>query len=69
MTVNESLSLLACQISIPEMTTVAERDTHLANTCDKVANVMAGEQVDLVVWPWIDNDNRLVYFFNIYTKA
>lgn len=49
----DSLTLLACQINIPTMTTVAERDTHLAQSVAKVRAELAGNtrQVDLVVLP------------------
>ncbi|MEO0751726.1 MAG: carbon-nitrogen hydrolase family protein [Pseudomonadota bacterium] len=49
----EMLSLLACQILVPPMITVTERDAHLARTVDKVraAIVAADTAIDLVVLP------------------
>ncbi|MES0884279.1 carbon-nitrogen hydrolase family protein [Roseibium sp. SCP14] len=52
MSANETLSLLACQISIPPMKTVAERDAHLEDSVAKVRTRLASESaVDLVVLP------------------
>ena len=53
MTANDTLTLLACQISIPPMTTTAERDAHLAMSVAKVrAEVESTKKsVDLVVLP------------------
>ncbi|AZV80746.1 carbon-nitrogen hydrolase family protein (plasmid) [Parasedimentitalea marina] len=50
---SETLTLLACQIDIPAMTTVAERDAHLLTSVTKVlANLDASAKtVDLVVLP------------------
>ncbi len=50
---SETLSLLACQISIPFMRTAAERDAHLAVSVEKVLAQldMSGKPVDLVVLP------------------
>lgn len=49
----ETLTLLACQISIPAMTTTAARDAHLATSTQKVlARLKASDKaVDLVVLP------------------
>jgi predicted amidohydrolase len=49
----ETLTLLACQIDIPAMTTAAERDAHLATSSDKVLAQLDGSEkiVDLVVLP------------------
>ncbi|MES0812991.1 carbon-nitrogen hydrolase family protein [Roseibium sp. SCPC15] len=52
MSANETLSLLACQISIPPMKTAAERDAHLEESVAKVRAKLATEPaVDLVVLP------------------
>jgi len=49
----DRLTLLACQISIPPMTTAAGRDAHLAMSVDKVRTRLeaSAEKVDLVVLP------------------
>lgn len=48
-----SLTLLACQIDVPQMTTAAERDRHLSMSVEKVeAQLRAAETpIDLVVLP------------------
>ncbi|WP_170765647.1 carbon-nitrogen hydrolase family protein [Ruegeria lacuscaerulensis] len=53
MTANETLTLLACQIEIPPMTTTAERDAHLSVSAAKVRGQLdqAENKVDLVVLP------------------
>ena len=53
MTVNETLTLLACQIEIPPMTTAAERDAHLHQSAGKVRARLEEEasRIDLVVLP------------------
>jgi len=50
---SETLTLLACQINIPAMTTVAERDAHLATSVEKVLASLdsSTEPVDLIVLP------------------
>lgn len=50
---DDHLTLLACQIAIPPMTTAAERDAHLATSVDKVRAQLAASpgKVDLVVLP------------------
>ncbi len=50
---SERLTLLACQISVPQMTTITERDRHLATSVEKVEiRLNAAETpVDLVVLP------------------
>lgn len=50
---DETLTLLACQISIPAMTTTADRDAHLTISAQKVlARLDASDKsVDLVVLP------------------
>ncbi|MGB0506651.1 MAG: carbon-nitrogen hydrolase family protein [Pikeienuella sp.] len=47
----ETLSILACQINIPAMTTVAERDAHLALSAQKVGAKLTEEPAQLVVLP------------------
>ncbi|WP_120501218.1 carbon-nitrogen hydrolase family protein [Roseovarius sp. EL26] len=48
----DQLRLLACQIDIPTMTTVAERDEHLNVSVEKVRDAIATQgDVDLVVLP------------------
>lgn len=49
----DRLTLLACQIAIPPMTTAAERDAHLATSVAKVRRELeaSAETVDLVVLP------------------
>ncbi len=53
MTANDTLTILACQISIPPMTTVAQRDAHLEVSATKVRQqvVQSETWVDLVVLP------------------
>lgn len=53
MPINDALALLACQISIPPMTTPAGRDAHLSTSTDKVIAQLqiADAPVDLVVLP------------------
>ena len=47
------LAILACQLAIPAMTTVAERDAHLCRSVAQVKQALQahGRQVDLVVLP------------------
>lgn len=49
----DTLTLLACQIDIPPMTSAAERDAHLAQSAEKVAARLHASEtpVDLVVLP------------------
>jgi predicted amidohydrolase len=47
----ESLSLLACQIMVPPMTSAAERDRHLADTAAKLRAQLSVQHADLVVLP------------------
>jgi nitrilase len=49
----KTLTLLACQISVPKMTTAEERDAHLAISAKKVVTRLdtSDEPVDLVVLP------------------
>lgn len=51
MSSTDALTLLACQIEIPAMTTAAERDRHLATSVAKVRAQLAGQKADLVVLP------------------
>lgn len=53
MSPTETLTLLACQIDIPAMTTATERDAHLALSAEKVRAQLAEAEtiVDLVVLP------------------
>ena len=49
---NESVTLLACQINVPAMTTAAERDAHTDRVAAAIdAELTAGGPVDLVVLP------------------
>ena len=52
-TPSDTLSLLACQITVPPMTTPAERDAHLEASVQKVREALkaAPNPVDLVVLP------------------
>lgn len=47
----DKLSLLACQIQVPQTRSAAERDAHLAATGAKVRRALAQEACDLVVLP------------------
>jgi omega-amidase len=53
MTANDTLTILACQISIPPMTTIAQRDAHLEVSATKVRHQVEKSEtpVDLVVLP------------------
>ena len=52
MTANETLTLLACQIKVPPMTTAAERDVHLETSVAKVEEqLVSSTTVDVVVLP------------------
>lgn len=53
MTAIETLTLLACQIEIPPMTTEAERDAHLVRSVEKVRSEIkkSSDKIDLVVLP------------------
>ena len=53
MTTEQTLTLLACQIDIPPMTTVQERDTHLTTSVAKVRDEIArsDKKIELVVLP------------------
>lgn len=50
---SDTLSLLACQITVPPMTTTAERDAHLKASVEKVRHALktARAPVDIVVLP------------------
>jgi nitrilase len=45
------LSILACQINVPAMTTMADRNTHLAATAVKIDAQLTAKPADLVVLP------------------
>lgn len=47
----DSISLLACQIKIPETTTAVARDRHLADTAAKLRKHLTKRNTDLVVLP------------------
>lgn len=51
MTPQDSLSLLACQIDIPAMTTAAERDQHLVRSAQKVEAQLLTAPADIVILP------------------
>ncbi|MCP4317739.1 MAG: carbon-nitrogen hydrolase family protein [Hyphomicrobiales bacterium] len=51
MTEADRLRLLACQAAVPQTTSRAERDAHLAALSAKVRDRCSGEPVDLVVPP------------------
>jgi nitrilase len=53
MTAAETLTLLACQIAIPPMTTATERNAHLAQSVNKVRAQLhqSSQHIDLVVLP------------------
>ena len=51
MTSLNSLSLLACQIEIPQTTTAIARDRHLADTVKKIREHLARRSTDLVILP------------------
>ncbi|WP_039019339.1 carbon-nitrogen hydrolase family protein [Halocynthiibacter namhaensis] len=47
----QPLTLLACQIDIPTMTSAAERDAHLSKSADKLRAQLQAKSADLVVLP------------------
>ena len=47
----QQLSILACQIEIPETTTAAQRDAHLKHSAEKVGDALKQQAADLVVLP------------------
>lgn len=51
MTSQESLTLLACQIAIPQTATAGARDRHLADTAAKLRDRLSQKRADLVVLP------------------
>ena len=51
MKTQDTLTLLACQIEIPETPTAAARDRHLAASADKVRAQLTSQSADLVVLP------------------
>ena len=57
---NRSVTLLACQIDVPAMTTAAERDAHTDRVAAAIdAELTAGGPVDLVVLPELGTLRRL----------
>ena len=46
-----TLSLLACQLNIPKITNVAERDTHLRSTAARLRKKLSQQRADLVILP------------------
>ncbi|WP_372611727.1 carbon-nitrogen hydrolase family protein [Aquicoccus sp.] len=48
---DETLRLMACQITVPEMTSAAERDAHLAATVAKIEAQLDRQEAELVVLP------------------
>ncbi|MGB0901433.1 carbon-nitrogen hydrolase family protein [Halocynthiibacter sp.] len=51
MSSTDTLTLLACQIEIPAMTTAAERDAHLVTSAAKIRAQLDTQNADLVVLP------------------
>jgi omega-amidase len=51
MTLQESLTLLACQIEIPPTPNAETRDRHLAKTAEKLRAQLSGKRADVVVLP------------------
>jgi len=47
----KQVSMLACQIEIPKMTSVIARDAHLKRSAEKVSQFLEQKPVDLVVLP------------------
>jgi nitrilase len=48
---SDTLTLLACQIDIPPMTTATERDAHLVRSSQAVADQLSRKAADVVVLP------------------
>ncbi|MGB1010180.1 MAG: carbon-nitrogen hydrolase family protein [Thiolinea sp.] len=48
---HQQLTMLACQIYIPAMTTARERDEHLCNSASKLQQALMVKPADLVVLP------------------
>lgn len=48
---SETMRILACQITVPETRTVAERDAHLQSLSEKISLEVSTQPVDLVVLP------------------
>ncbi|MBL4790648.1 MAG: carbon-nitrogen hydrolase family protein [Kordiimonadaceae bacterium] len=66
----QSLKLLACQINIPAMTSIAERDAHLELSSQKVKTALQAAPVDLVVLPELSSiDYARKTFENLDTLA
>lgn len=51
MTIDSTLTLLACQIEVPPTPDAATRDAHLAQSAQKVDEALRNQRVDLVVLP------------------
>lgn len=67
---NDALIVLACQIDIPPMITVAERDKHLTDSAAKVRSLLAGQTADLVVLPELSSiDYSRASFDNLAALA
>ena len=64
MKANEKLDILACQIDIPSMSSVAARDSHLDNVATKIRTELAGHRYDLVVLPELSSMEYSVDAFN-----
>jgi predicted amidohydrolase len=66
----ETLSILACQIAVPAMTTVAQRDAHLTLSADKISAALAEAPTQLVVLPELSTiDYARDTFENLDTLA
>jgi hypothetical protein len=62
---NQSVTLLACQIDVPAMTAAAERDAHTDHVAAAIdAELTAGGPVDLVVLPELSTLEYARSFFN-----
>jgi nitrilase len=59
-----SLRLLACQLNIPNITTVAERDQHLQETAAKIRKQLSQRPADLVVLPELSSIDYARYTFD-----
>ena len=61
---NKNLKLLACQIDIPQMETVFQRDQHLEFTARKLEDRLQNEFLDLVVLPELSSVDYSPATFN-----
>lgn len=67
---DQSLNILACQITIPSTNDVAARDAHLTQSTDKVRRELENGAVDLVVLPELSSiDYSRDAFRNLDTLA